>query len=180
MSETATTDLRFPIGPFSFPETPIDRIDREAMIDTVADVPLRLREAVAGLSDEQLDTPYRPDGWSSRQVVHHCADSHVNSYCRFKLALTEDHPTIRTYDEAAWGEQVDARTAGVEVSLAILDAVHERWTGWLRTLTDEQWARTFHHPEVGDLVLDQLLALYAWHGPHHIAHITTLRERMGW
>jgi hypothetical protein len=151
---------------------------RTEMIDAIARTPMAMRSAVSGLDDDQLDTRYRPDGWTLRQVVHHVADSHVNAYCRFKLAVTEDHPTIRGYEEGEWGDLVDARTGDVELSLAMLDSVHARWTGWLRTLTDEQWLRTFHHPEAGDLVLDQLLALYAWHGPHHVAHITGLRERL--
>ncbi|MDX1393793.1 MAG: bacillithiol transferase BstA [Gemmatimonadota bacterium] len=179
MTETLQT-LRYPIGELRLPESPISRDTREAMIDTIAGTPAALRAAVAGLTEAQLDTPYRPDGWTVRQVVHHVVDSHVNSYCRFKLTITEEHPTIRTYREDLWGEQADARQADVEVSLRLLEALHERWTGWLRTLGDDQWARTFHHPEMGDLVLDQLLALYAWHGPHHVAHIAGLREREGW
>ncbi|MFV1987470.1 MAG: YfiT family bacillithiol transferase [Gemmatimonadota bacterium] len=172
--------LRFPTGRFRFPASPVALATRADMLSAIANTPAAMRRAVEGLNDEQLDTRYRPDGWTLRQVVHHVADSHINSYCRFKLAVTEDHPTIRGYDQDGWGAQTDARTDDVERSLAILDSLHERWIGWLRTLTDEQWARTFHHPEAGDLVLDQLLALYAWHGPHHVAHITGMRERMGW
>ena len=183
MSEPRSADLeslRFPLGRFSFPESPVPAERRAELIDSIANTPAAVREAVLGLSDDQLDTPYREGGWSLRQVVHHLVDSHVNSYCRFKLTATENHPTIRTYDEAAWGELEDARTADVGVSLAILDALHARWTTWLRTLTDEDWRRTMYHPESGDLVIDQLLALYGWHGPHHVAHITDLRNRMGW
>lgn len=176
----AAPDLRYPIGPFHFPESPVDTDTRNEMIETIARTPSRLRAAVEDLGEEQLDTRYRTDGWTLRQVVHHVADSHINSYCRFKLTITEDHPTIRTYDEGAWGEQLDARAGDIERSLAILDNLHARWTDWLKTLSDGHWARTLHHPEAGDLVLDQLLALYAWHGPHHIAHITGLRDRMGW
>jgi len=172
--------LRFPIGRFEIPETPLDPEERARMIDVVAAIPAAVRAAVAGLDEARLDTPYRPGGWTVRQVVHHLPDSHVNSYVRFKLAITEDDPTIRTYDEAAWGEQQDARTAPIEVSLALLDALHERWTAWLRTLSEDEWRRPLQHPEVGEMNLDQLLALYAWHGPHHVSHITGLRQRMGW
>jgi hypothetical protein len=172
--------LRFPTGRFRFPDARLTPAERGAMVDTIARTPAMLRGAVEGLDTRQLDTPYRLDGWTARQVVHHVADSHVNSYCRFKLAITEEHPTIRTYDEKAWGDQPDARSADVALSLDIVDSVHRRWTEWLRTLSHDQWARTFHHPEAGDLVLDQLLALYAWHGPHHVAHITGLRDREGW
>lgn len=183
MTETSPADLealRFPLGRFTFPDSPVPSDRRAQAIDAIAETPAAARAAVAGLSEQQLDTPYREDGWTVRQVVHHLVDSHVNSYCRFKLAVTEDHPTIRTYDEAAWGELEDARTADIEVSLAILDALHARWTAWLRTLSEDDWARTLYHPEVGELVIDQLLALYGWHGPHHVAHIAGLRDRMGW
>ncbi len=171
---------RFPLGRFEPPMEALEPEQRAHMIDRIAAAPARLRAAVEGLDDAQLDTRYRPEGWTVRQVVHHVADSHINSYQRFKLTITEDHPTIRTYEEARWGEEADARAADIEVSLALLDALHERWTGWLRTLTADQWARTLDHPEFGTLVLDQLLALYSWHGAHHVAHITGLRERQGW
>lgn len=167
--------LRYPIGRFDPPAVPLSPETRERLIDEIAAAPAALGAAVEGLSDAELDTPYRPGGWTVRQVVHHVPDSHMNSYVRFKLAVTEDHPTIRTYDEAAWGALADARAAPIGPSLALLDALHERWTGWLRTLGPEDWARTFEHPEMGTLALDQLLALYAWHGRHHVAHITSLR-----
>lgn len=179
-SSASLENLRFPIGRFSFPDSPVPPAHRIELIDSIAATPANVRTAVEGLSAAQIDTPYRDDGWTVRQVVHHLVDSHANSYCRFKLTMTEEHPTIRTYDEAAWGELQDARTADVDLSLAILDGLHARWTAWLRTLTDADWARTLYHPEVGDLALDQLLAMYGWHGPHHVAHITGLRDRMGW
>ncbi|MDH3734766.1 MAG: putative metal-dependent hydrolase [Gemmatimonadota bacterium] len=173
-------ELRFPIGRFRFPDSPVPAEARAEMLDAIDGTPAALRRATAGLDDEQLDTRYRPDGWTLRQVVHHVADSHVNSYCRFKLAMTEEHPTIRAYEEANWAELSDGRDGDIELSLQLLERLHTRWVGWLRTLSDDDWARTLHHPEAGDLVLDQLLALYAWHGPHHVAHVTGLRERNGW
>lgn len=172
--------LRFPIGRFRPGEGPLTSEERRRAIDRIAAAPSALRRAVRGLDDERLDTPYRPDGWTVRQVVHHVADSHVNAYVRFKLTLTESHPTIRTYREDAWGELEDARTLDVEVSLDLLDALHGRWTALLRTLPDAAWERPLDHPEVGSLGLDQLLGLYAWHGEHHVAHVTELRERAGW
>lgn len=168
--------LRFPIGRFDPPPVPLSPETRVRLIDEIAAAPAALRAAVEGLSEAELDTPYRPGGWTVRQVVHHVPDSHVNSYMRFKLTVTEDRPTIRTYDEAAWGELADAREGEIEPSLALLEALHERWTGWLRTLGPEDWARTLEHPEMGTMTLDQLLALYAWHGRHHAAHIASLRE----
>lgn len=180
LSDDTLEALRFPTGRFQVPETPLESDVRIGMIDAIARTPAALAAAVEGLSDEQLDTPYRPGGWTVRQVVHHLPDSHVNSYCRFKLTMTEVHPTIRTYEEGRWGELEDARTAEVGDSLALLVALHRRWTDWLRTLEPSDWSRTLEHPEVGTMNLDQLLAMYAWHGPHHVAHITRLREREGW
>ncbi len=135
---------------------------------------------MAGLSPEQLDTPYRPGGWTVRQVVHHVPDSHINSYIRFKLALTEPEPTIKPYDEALWAELADTPATPVEVSLTLLDSLHGRWVPLLRSLSGADFARQFRHPELGMVRLDGNLALYAWHGRHHVAHITSLRERMGW
>ncbi len=174
-----TTDLRYPIGKFVPPDasTPDDRGRR---IDEIAGLPGALRAAVGGLSAEQLDTPYRPGGWTVRQVVHHVPDSHINAYVRFRLALTERAPTIRPYEEARWAELDDARTLPPDVSLALLDALHDRWVTLLRALPGDAWPRTLHHPESGVHDLDWLLALYAWHGRHHVAHVTALRERMGW
>ena len=172
-------DLRYPVGKFGFPDT-VSREERSTFVGQIAEAPLRLRSAVTGLSDSQLDTPYRPGGWTVRQVVHHVPDSHLNSYTRFRLALTEDEPTIKPYHEDRWAELPDARTAPVEVSLRLLECLHSRWLGLLRSLSEEQWKRTFRHPDLGLVTLEQNLALYAWHGRHHVAHITGLRERMAW
>lgn len=172
-------DLRYPIGPFTRPAS-ITAAMRQQFIDEIAAAPGLLRDAVAGLSDDQLDTPYRPDGWTVRQVVHHVPDSHLNAYVRCKWALTEAEPPIKIYDEKAWAELTEARTAPVALSLTLLDALHERWVTMLRGLSDADCARAIQHPEMGRLSVDALMALYAWHGRHHAAHITTLRERMGW
>ena len=139
-----------------------------------------MRKAIEGLSAEQLETPYRDGGWTVRQVVHHVPDSHLNSYIRFKLALTENEPTIKPYDEAKWAELIDARMAPTEASLQLLEALHDRWTLLLRSLSVNDAQRRFHHPELGVVTIDQYIALYAWHGAHHAAHITSLRERKGW
>ncbi len=141
---------------------------------------MALRSAVKGLSDPQLDTPYRPGGWTVRQVVHHVPDSHLNSYTRVRLALTEDEPTIKPYLEDRWAELQDARSAPVEVSLRLLECLHARWIGLFRSLDEAQWKRTFRHPELGVVSLEKNAALYAWHGRHHVGHIMALRERMGW
>jgi len=135
---------------------------------------------VAGLSQEQIDTPYRPGGWTVRQVVHHVPDSHLNSYIRFRLALTEQEPTIKPYDEKRWAELADSRTGPMEVSLALLESLHARWVLLLRALTAADWKRTYRHPELGVVNLERTASLYAWHGRHHVAHITSLRQRMGW
>ncbi len=174
-----TDDLRYPIGTFRAPATTTEA-ERSALIEQIDDAPARLREAVQGLGREQLETPYRPGGWTVRQVVHHVPDSHLNSYVRFRLALTEDEPTIRSYQEDRWAELPDARTAPLEVSLDLLDALHRRWTRLLRSLTPPDWERRFRHPELGLMSLERTLALYAWHGRHHVAHVTSLRDRMGW
>ncbi|MEK6570441.1 MAG: YfiT family bacillithiol transferase, partial [Bacteroidota bacterium] len=149
-------------------------------IQHLADAPANLRGAVRGLSDRQLDTPYRPGGWTVRQVVHHVPDSHLNAYIRFKLALTENEPTIKPYEQQLWAELPDARTGPIEMSLALLEALHKRWVLLLQSLNPSDFNRTFRHPELGLMTLDRTLALYAWHGRHHVAHITSLRERMGW
>ena len=173
-------DPRYPIGPFRSVGRPLTSEERAAFIDAIDAHPGAMRAAVAGLSDAQLDTPYRDGGWTARQVVHHVVDSHVNAYVRFKLAVTEDHPRICTYQEAVWAELPDAKTAPVEGSLAILDALHPRWVSFLRGLADEDFRRTIDHPEAGDITVDVLLEIYGWHCPHHEAHVTRLRERMGW
>jgi len=149
-------------------------------IAEIAQAPAKLRAAVEGLSPEQLDTPYRPGGWTVRQVVHHVPDSHLNSYCRFKLALTEDEPTIKAYHEDRWAELDDSRSAPIEVSLAMLESLHKRWVLLMKSLAPADFARTFRHPEIGLVSLAKNVCLYAWHGRHHAAHITSLRERMGW
>ena len=174
-------DLRYPIGRFERPVS-ITAAERAAFIQTVAGTPAALREAVRGLDDAQLDTPYRPDGWTVRQLVHHLPDSHLNSYVRFKLALTETEPTIKPYDEKAWAELPDGRSPLVTESLALLDALHARWVYLLRAMAPADFARTLVHPERpgAPMTLDVMLALYAWHGRHHVAHITALRERQGW
>lgn len=173
------TDLRFPVGKFTY-EGPPGEQQKQLFLDAIARTPANLRSAVRGLSETQLETTYRPDGWTVRQVVHHVPDSHLNSYVRFKLALTEDEPTIKPYAEDRWAELADTRATPVEVSLTLLDSLHDRWVRLLRSLTPEQWKRTFRHPELGPMTLEKTLALYAWHGRHHVAHITELRRRMSW
>lgn len=173
------SDLRYPIGKFSFEGPPTD-IQRAKLLDDIEQAPARMRQAVAGLSSEQLDTPYRPEGWTVRQVVHHVPDSHMNAYIRFKLALTEDEPTIKPYMEDRWAVLEDTKETPVEVSLALLESLHERWDHLLRSIKPGEWKRTFRHPALGVVSLDKNLALYSWHGRHHVAHITSLRERMKW
>jgi len=180
MEATKTaTDLRYPIGKFHR-KSELTDADRAELIAQIADAPARLRQAVKGLTPDQLDTPYRPEGWTVRQVVHHVPDSHMNSYVRFKLALTEDQPTIKTYDEALWAALPDSKNTPVETSLTLLESLHDRWVNLLRSMSASDFARRVNHPEHGLIDLDYLLALYAWHGRHHVAHITSLRERMGW
>ena len=171
--------LRFPVGSPHL-RTSLSPEDRAAMLAVLDGLPRRVRDAVDGLTEEQLDTPYRPGGWTVRQVVHHLPDSHMNAYLRFKLAVTEDNPTIRPYDEKAWAREKDAREGSVGMSLALLEGLHRRWVAWLRTLPAEAWSRPLVHPDSGPLNLDQLLCLYDWHSRHHLAHITRLRERGGW
>ena len=173
------TDLRYPVGKPKM-DGKITEAERRDLIESIAQAPARLRAAVEGLSSEQLDTPYRPDGWTVRQVVHHLPDSHLNAYIRFRLALTEDQPTIKTYEQERWAELEDARTAPIDLSLALLESLHRRWVVLLRALPPAAFARTFRHPELGVVTLDQQLRMYEWHGRHHIAHITSLRQRMGY
>jgi hypothetical protein len=172
-------DLRYPIGKFTV-EGEIVPARREEWIARIAAAPAELRAALKGLSDAQLGTPYRPGGWTLRQLAHHVPDSHMNSYVRFRLAVTEDEPTIKPYAEDRWAKLSDARTAPVELSLALLDSLHARWVLLLRSFAESDWKRTFRHPELGLMTLERNLALYAWHGRHHVAHVTSLRERMGW
>ena len=171
----ALNDLRYPVGRFSAASA----TSRTGQIETLRQLPARLREAVSGLTDAQLDTPYREGGWTVRQVVHHIADSHSNSYIRVKLALTEANPTIKPYDEAAWAALPDSRLP-IEPSLAITEGVHARLVALLASLSDTDFERTFQHPERGPMTIAGNLALYDWHSRHHLAHITTLRLRMGW
>lgn len=173
-----TTDPRFPVGRFAF--TSADESTRAAAIATIADLPARLRAAVEGLSDAKLDTPYRDGGWTVRQVVHHLPDSHLNAFARFKFALTEEKPEIKAYDEARWAELPDGRTGPVAPSLSLLDGLHARWTLLLRALRPADLERQLVHPQNGVMTLDRMLALYAWHSRHHVAHITELRRREGW
>ena len=177
-----TQDLRYPIGPWSYPQTTSTPEQRRVWIREIAATPRALRAAVAGLTSAQLDTPYRPNGWTVRQVVHHVPDSHMNGYVRFKLALTEDAPTIKPYDETRWALLSDVAITPIETSLALLEALHDRWVRLIESMTNADFARQFHHPEAGygTLRLDQYLAGFAWHGRHHVAHIASLRERMGW
>lgn len=172
-------DLSYPIGRFDW-KTAVTPEMRPRLIDEIAAAPALLRQAVDGLDDSQLDTPYRPGGWTVRQVVHHLPDSHMNSYIRFRLALTEEEPTIKPYDQAKWAHLHDARTLPPAASLALLENLHTRWVGLLRGMTDLGFSRTFRHPEIGLVRLDTNLALYAWHGRHHTAQIAGLRRRMGW
>ena len=174
-------DPRYPAGPFSPKTAPLTAAEREEMIRRIAAHPERIRSAIAGLTEEQLDTPYRDGGWTVRQVVHHVVDSHMNSYVRFKTGLTEEKGTIRPYDEAAWAELPEAKSAPVALSLPLLEALHARWVVVLRGFSEDDFRRTLYHPEMDqELTLDTMLELYAWHCVHHEAHITALRERMGW
>jgi hypothetical protein len=171
-------DLRYPVGRFEASREMTPAL-RSEFIQTIAELPNRISEAVEGLNDEQLDTEYRPEGWTVRQTVHHVADSHLNSYCRFKLALTEDKPTIRPYYEDRWAELADSRLP-VDVSLRLIEAVHRRWVVLLEAFSEDDFRRELIHPESGAWTLDKFLGLYEWHSRHHTAHITKLRERNGW
>ncbi len=171
-------DLRYPIGKFAYDKDSTPQ-KRDAWIREIKDLPLHLRQAVAGLTAAQLDTPYREAGWTVRQVVHHLADSHLNSYIRFKLALTESAPQIKPYDEKAWATTPDS-ALDIACSLTLLEGLHTRWTALLSAMSPEQMERTFVHPEHGAQKLDRALQTYAWHSRHHVAHITALRQRSGW
>ena len=177
--QDSSIDLSYPTGKFKRPPK-LDANERARAIEVVRTTPGQLRDAVRGLTPEQIETPYRPGGWTVRQVVHHVPDSHLNAYCRFKLALTEDEPTIKPYNEAKWAMLGDVAAVPIETSLNLLEAVHERWLAILRSMQPGDFERLLVHPESGRQSLDQMLALYAWHGPHHVAHVTRLRERMGW
>jgi len=172
-------DPRYPIGPFSPDANPTPE-GCSRHVEQITALPVKLRSALRGLSPQQLDTPYRDGGWTARQVAHHVPDSHMNAYIRFKLALTENVPTIKPYEEAAWARLKDSESTSVEVSLNLLEALHIRWVNLLRSMKAEDFSRKLNHPEAGVQTLDHVLALYDWHGNHHVAHITTLRERMKW
>ena len=172
-------DERYPIGRLERASTLTPQA-RAAAIDAIARTPERLRAAVTGLSEQQLDTPYRDGGWTVRQLVHHVADSHMHAFARTRFALAEDNPPVVAYDEAAWAELPDMRTMPAEVSLTLLDALHQRWVHTLRATPANDFARTIQHPENGPMTLDSLVNTYSWHGAHHTAHVTALRERMGW
>jgi hypothetical protein len=173
------SDLRYPIGKFHY-DGVLTGEQKQKSLDDIANAPANLRAAVEGLSEIQLDTPYRPGGWTVRQVVHHVPDSHMNAYIRFKLALTEDEPTIKPYEQQLWADLGDTKSTPIEVSLTLLDSLHDRWVQLLRSFSATDWKRTFRHPELGVVSLEKNLALYAWHGRHHVAHITELRKRQGW
>lgn len=174
-----TEDIRYPVGKW-VRQPHVDASMCATMIQQIADTPAALAEAVKGLTDAQLDTPYREGGWTPRQIVHHIADSHMNAYIRFKLGITEDNPTIKPYDEKSWAETVDGKGASLNLSLPLIEGLHRRWVQFLRSLDGKAFTRTINHPERGPMTLTDLLQLYAWHGRHHTAHITGLRQRMGW
>jgi uncharacterized damage-inducible protein DinB len=172
-------DLKYQIGKYELQEN-LTEVQRNELIGQIAGLPAKVRAAVAGLSEKQLDTPYREGGWTVRQLVHHIADSHMNALVRFKLAMTEDEPTIKTYQQEKWAETADSLQSPAEASLGLLEGVHARWTTLLRSLRPADFARKFKHPERGVMTLEGLLTIYAWHGRHHTAHVTALRERMNW
>ncbi|MBU1095192.1 MAG: metal-dependent hydrolase [Ignavibacteriae bacterium HGW-Ignavibacteriae-2] len=173
-------ELQYPIGEFEYIIIESDD-ERLMLIESLLMIPMILRAEVEELTDEQLDTPYRPGGWTIRQVVHHLADSHLNAFVRFKWTLTEIEPTIKPYEEAMWAETFEGKLGDISLSLDLLEALHKKWEVLLRTLTDDDYEKAYHHPETGSRVtLNEALALYEWHGRHHIAHITSLKQRMGW
>ena len=163
--------LRYPVGRFERLKTPLDRAGRTAHIDTIESTPARFRSLVSDVSEAQLDTPYRPGGWTVRQVVHHVPDSHMNAYIRMKFAITEEAPAIKAYDEARWAELPEAKTGPADISVALLEALHRRWVAFLRALPDAEFGKAYVHPELGRVTLDEAVALYAWHCRHHAAHV---------
>jgi hypothetical protein len=173
-------DSRYPIGKYDRARGPHTPEERKKLIDAIAQLPERLKQALTGLNGKQLDTPYREGGWTVRQVTHHLADSHLNAYIRFKLALTEDNPTIKPYNQTLWAELPDSRFTPIDVSLALIDNLHARWVVLLRSLKSDDWERLVTHPEDGVMSLDKMLGIYHWHGAHHLAHITGLRQRSQW
>ncbi len=179
MIDKTLEELRYPTGKWVKVANP-DAATRAAMIAAVADVPAALSRALAGLTDVQLDAPYRPGGWSPRQIVHHLADSHMNAFIRLKLGLTEDNPTIKPYEEQTWADTPDGRDTPVALSMSIIEGLHARWAHLLRSLDTTAFDRTIQHPERGPMSLCDLLQLYAWHGNHHTVQVLQMRERMGW
>ncbi len=177
--EWPALDPRFPIGPYASAGN-IAAAERIHAIATLAELPSHLRDAVAGLDDGQLDTPYREGGWTARQVTHHIADSHMNAFIRLHRALTEDWPAVTPYDEKAWAELIDSQTAPIDSSLEIVEGVHARWVRLLESLSADQWERGFKHPKMGPMTVEAATLLYAWHSRHHVAHITQLRRKKGW
>lgn len=172
-------DIRYPVGKWN--RQPVaNAAARAELIQHIEQLPAKLNAAVAGLTQTQLDTPYRPEGWTPRQIVHHIADSHMNAYVRFKLGITENNPTIKPYDEQTWAETSDGKSAPLSSSLPLLEALHQRWVAFLKSLDAPAFARTIMHPERGPMTLDDLLGLYAWHSRHHTAHITEMRKRNNW
>src|SRR5258706_9693794 len=172
-------DLRYPVGKLEL-RMEASASERQKWISEIAACPAQMRAAVQGLSEQQLDTPYRPNGWTVRQVVHHVPDSHMNAYIRLRLALTESDPTIKPYNEKLWADLADSLTAPVELSLTLLEVLHTRWVMVWHSLKDTDWARTWRHPDLGKLTITALASIYGWHGRHHVAHITELRKRNGW
>ena len=172
-------DPRYPIGKFEWKGN-LTAEQRQRSIAEIEKTPAEFRAAVARLNPQQLDTPYREGGWTVRQLVHHVPDSHMHSYLRFKLALTEEQPAISAYDEKVWADLPDSRETPVETSLSLLEALHRRWVVLLRSMKPAEFGRAYRHPERGPVSLDMAVAMYAWHGRHHTAHVTSLRERMGW
>lgn len=174
-----STDPRYPIGKYSRPDA-ITSQQRKLFLDQIEELPRKLNDAVSGLTEAQIDTPYRDGGWTVKQVVHHLADSHMHGYIRAKFAKTMDNPTIMPYDEKSWSELDDAANLPIEISLGIINNVHARWTHFLRSLPQDEFALKLMHPENGPMTLDHVLALYSWHGRHHTAHVTELRNAKGW
>lgn len=173
------TDIRYPVGEFA-PKSSLTMKERLEMITALAELPEMLRKTLDGLSEKQLDTPYRDGGWTPRQIVHHLADSHANASIRCRLALTEDTPTVKPYNQERWAQLIDARIADVRSSMAIITGLHERWVLLWKSLREEQFTTPLYHPEDGIVDLDRILQLYSWHGRHHVAQIEGLRKRMGW
>ena len=180
MENKSVEDLRYPIGTFNKPE-PITPEDLQGYINVIEELPGRLRTLVANLSEEQLNTEYRPDGWTVKQVIHHIADSHVNAYIRFKLALTEDTPTVKPYFEDKWAKLGDYKLTPIDVSLSLIDSIHARWINLLKSMDEKDFEMSFFHPEHGkEFSLDESAGMYAWHCSHHYAHIAELKKRKNW